>query len=246
MRLARKKFPYWAVALAVVVVLVVVTVAYLGFSRIGRTTISATFSSAVGVAEGTDVRILGVTVGSVDEVIPQGDTVLVRLHVKRGVKIPADAKAVQVTPSVIPDRNIQLTPAYSGGEVMESGTHLPLERTATPVEVDRIYASVEELTEALGPDGANRHGALDRFLESSADTLGGNGAALGESLEELSQASVTLADSSQDISSTIVNLQEFVSMLAENDAQVRQFNRWRRSTATWPVSGRTSRGRSTS
>ena len=84
MRLARKKFPYWAVALAVVVVLVVVTVAYLGFSRIGRTTISATFSSAVGVAEGTDVRILGVTVGSVDEVIPQGDTVLVRLHVKRG------------------------------------------------------------------------------------------------------------------------------------------------------------------
>ena len=224
MRLARMKFPYWVVALAIIVVLVVVTVAYLGFSRIGRTSISATFSSAVGVAEGTDVRILGVTVGSVDEVIPQGDTVLVRLHVKRGVKIPAEANAVQVTPSVIPDRNIQLTPAYSGGEVMESGTHLPLERTATPVEVDRIYASVEELTVALGPDGVNQDGALDRFLESSADTLGGNGAALGESLEELSRASVTLADSSQDISSTIVNLQEFVSMLAENDAQVRQFN----------------------
>ena len=224
MRLLRTKFPYWVIALIVVVVLVVVAVAYLGFSRLGRTTISASFPSAVGISEGTDVRVLGVTVGSVDEVIPEGETVLVRLHVNRGVKIPADAKAVQVTPSVIPDRNIQLIPAYSGGEVMESGTHLPIERTATPVEVDRIYSSVQELTEALGPDGANRDGALDRFIESSAETLGENGAALGRSIEELSRASVTLADSSQDISSTIVNLQEFVTMLAENDAQVRQFN----------------------
>lgn len=224
MRLLRTKFPYWVVAIIVVIALVLATVLYLTFNRLGRTTISATFSSAVGISEGTDVRVLGVTVGSVDEVIPEGDTVHVRLHVDRGVTIPADANAVQVTPSVIPDRVVQITPAYTEGEVMESGTHLPIERTATPVEVDEIYDSVQGLTEALGPDGANRDGALDRFIESSADTLGENGAALGRSIDELSRASTTLADSSQDISSTIVNLQEFVTMLAENDAQVRQFN----------------------
>lgn len=239
MRLLRTKFPYWLIALIVVIALALAAVLYLGFSRLGRTTISATFNDAVGISEGTDVRILGVTVGSVDEVIPQGDTVLVRLHVKRGVEIPADANAVQVTPSVVPDRNIQLTPAYSGGPVMESGTHLPLERTATPVEVDRLYASVQELTAALGPDGANRDGALDQFVESSAETLGDNGAALGRSIEELSRASVTLADSSQDISSTIVNLQEFVTMLAENDARYdSSTRRWPPSTATWRTSAR--------
>lgn len=224
MRLFRAKFPYWVVALVVVIVLVLATVLYLAFNRLGRTTISATFSSAVGISEGTDVRVLGVTVGSVDEVVPEGDTVLVRMHVERGVTIPAEANAVQVTPSVIPDRVVQITPAYTEGEVMESGTHLPIERTATPVEVDEIYDSVQGLTEALGPEGANRDGALDRFIESTADTLGENGAALGRSIDELSRASTTLADSSQDISSTIVNLQEFVTMLAENDAQVRQFN----------------------
>ena len=83
MRLLRTKLPYWLIALIIVIVLVVVTVVYLGFSRLGRTTISATFPSAVGIAEGTDVRVLGVTVGSVDEVVPEGDTVLVRLHVDR-------------------------------------------------------------------------------------------------------------------------------------------------------------------
>lgn len=219
-----KKLPYWLLALILVVVVAIVSVTYLAVTRMGRTTVTATFPSAVGVSKGTDVRILGVTVGSVDEVTPMGDTVEVTLHVRRGVDIPADAKAVQVTPSVIPDRNIQLGPAYSGGPVMESGAHIPLDRTATPVEVDKLYASVHELTEALGPDGANADGSLDRFLASSAETLGGSGAALGRSIDELSKAATTLADSSQDISETVVNLQTFVTMLAQNDAHVRDFN----------------------
>ncbi|MCD2261202.1 MCE family protein [Dietzia aurantiaca] len=219
-----KKLPYWLLALILVVVVAIVAVTYLSVSRMGRTTITATFPSAVGISQGTDVRILGVTVGSVDKVVPMGETVEVELHVRRGVEVPADAKAVQVTPSVIPDRNIQLVPAYAGGPTMESGAHIPLDRTATPVEVDKLYASVQELTEALGPDGANKDGSLDRFLATSADTLGGNGAALGRSIDELSTAATTLADSSQDISDTVVNLQSFVTMLAENDAQVRNFN----------------------
>lgn len=224
MSLARKKLPYWLVALLLVVVVAVVAVTYLAVTRLGRTTITATFPSAVGVSEGTDVRILGVTVGSVDEVTPQGDTVEVKLHVRRGVDVPADAKAVQVTPSVVPDRNIQLVPAYSGGPRMESGAHIPLERTATPVEVDKLYASVKDLTEALGPRGANADGAVDRFVSASAEQLGDNGAALGRSIDELSRAATTLADSSQDISETVINLQSFVTMLARNDAQVREFN----------------------
>ncbi|MBB1024759.1 MULTISPECIES: MCE family protein [unclassified Dietzia] len=219
-----KKLPYWLVALLLVVVVAIVTVTYLTVTRMGRTVITATFPSAVGISQGTDVRILGVTVGSVEEVVPMGDTVEVTLYVRRGIDVPVDAKAVQVTPSVIPDRTIQLMPAYSGGPTMESGAHIPLERTATPVEVDKLYASVQDLTEALGPDGANRDGAVDRFVTRSAETLGGNGAALGRSIDELSRAATTLADSSQDISETVVNLQSFVTMLAQNDAQVRQFN----------------------
>ena len=219
-----KKLPYWLVALLLVVVVAMVAVVYLAYTRLGRTTITATFPTAVGISEGSDVRILGVTVGSVDEVVPMGETVEVTLHVQRGVDVPADARAVQVTPSVIPDRNVQLLPAYSGGPKMESGAHIPLERTATPVEVDELYESVRDLTEALGPEGANKDGALDRFVTTSAETLGGNGAALGRSIDELSQAATTLADSSQDISETVVNLQSFVTMLAQNDAQVRQFN----------------------
>ncbi len=126
------------------------------FTRAGTTKITAYFDKSVGIYEGSDVRVLGVKVGSVDGVEPQGDQVKVDMRVDRGVDIPADAKAAQVTPSVVSDRYIQLAPAYTGGEKMASGAVISRDRTATPVEVDQLYASIEELSTALGRTGRTR------------------------------------------------------------------------------------------
>ncbi|MGW9426205.1 MlaD family protein, partial [Streptomyces koyangensis] len=138
------------VALVAAVVVVAVGVLWWLFQNVGTTKITAYFDKSVGIYEGSDVRVLGVKVGTVDSVEPQGDQVQVTMTVDRGVDIPADAKAAQVTPSVVSDRYIQLTPVYTGGEKMANDATIPRERTATPVEVDQLYASVTELSEALG------------------------------------------------------------------------------------------------
>ncbi|APE10190.1 mammalian cell entry protein [Rhodococcus sp. 2G] len=215
------------IALIAAVVAVAVALAGAGwwmFTRLGTTEITAYFDKAVGIYEGSDVRVLGVEVGKVTSVEPQGDLVKVGLRVNRGVDIPADARAVQITPSVVADRYVQLTPAYTGGDTMSSGAVIDRERTATPVEVDELYASIDELSRALGPDGANREGALTDFVEVGAENLAGNGEALGQSIENLSAAARTLDQSRDDLYGTIENLQVFVSALAANDEQVRQFN----------------------
>ncbi|MGN5235967.1 MCE family protein [Rhodococcus sp. SJ-3] len=212
------------IALAVAVVLVVAGALWWVFTRAGTTTVTAYFDKAVGIYEGSDVRVLGVEVGSVTSVEPQGEVVKVDMRVNRGVDIPADARAVQITPSVVADRYVQLTPAYSGGETMSDGAVIDRERTATPVEVDELYASIDELARALGPEGANADGALTEFVEVGAENLEGNGAALGQSIDELSAAARTLNESRGDLFGTIENLQVFVSALAANDQQVRQFN----------------------
>ena len=85
------------------------------FSSMGTTKITATFHRTVGIYEGSDVRVLGVAVGKVDSVEPQGETVKVTMTVDRGVELPADVRAVQIIPSVVADRYVQLAPAYSGG-----------------------------------------------------------------------------------------------------------------------------------
>ncbi|AOW93162.1 mammalian cell entry protein [Rhodococcus sp. WMMA185] len=212
------------VAGIVVAALVIAGALWWLFARVGTTKITAYFDKSVGIYEGSDVRVLGVKVGSVNSVEPQGDQVKVEMRVDRGVDIPADAKAAQITPSVVSDRYIQLTPVYTGGAKMASGTTIERQDTATPVEVDELYASIDELSNALGPNGANKEGALSQFIETGAANLDGNGEALGESISNLSDAARTLNESRGDLFETVKNLEVFVGALAANDQQVRDFN----------------------
>ena len=48
-------------------------------------------------------------------------------------------------------RFVQLTPVYRGGDVMADGAELTVEDTSTPLELDEIYRSIDELMVALGP-----------------------------------------------------------------------------------------------
>ncbi|MBU3060896.1 MCE family protein [Nocardia sp. NEAU-G5] len=212
------------IALGTVAAIVLAGVLWWVFDSFNTTRITAYFDKSIGIYQGSDVRILGVPVGKVDSITPMGDQVKVVMSVDRKYDIPADASAAQITPSVVSDRYIQLTPVYKGGPKMGRDATIPKERTATPVEVDRLYKSIAELSDALGPNGANKDGAVNQLVKVSAANLAGNGDALANSLTQLSRAASYLSDARGDIFGTIKNLQVFVHTLAVNDAQVRQFN----------------------
>ncbi len=184
---------------------------------------TAYFSRTVGVYPGSDVRILGVRVGSVTAVNPQGDRVKVDFEYDAGYQVPADAQAAVITPSVVSDRYLQLLPVYRGGPVMASGAVIPLSRTAVPVELDATLSSLNDLSVALGPQGANSQGALSRLLGVTADNLNGEGVKLHQTVQDLSQAATTLSDNRQNLFGTVDNLQNFTAKLAADDQQVRAF-----------------------
>ncbi|NMO04654.1 MCE family protein [Gordonia sp. TBRC 11910] len=208
----------------IILALIVGSVLWWLFSGLGSTTVNATFKRAVGIYAGSDVRILGVNVGKVDKVTPDGDKVHVKMTVQRGVTLPADVRALEVVPSVVADRFVQLAPAYSGGEKAGRDITLTENQTMVPVEVDDLYANLQKLSKALGPNGVNKNGALNALVQTGADNLKGNGAQLGEAITNLSKASTTLSDSSGNLVDTIKNLNVFVGALRANDDQVRQFN----------------------
>ena len=131
-------------------------------------TLTASFPRTVSLYEGSDVRILGVPVGTVDSVTPTGTDVTVTMTYDAKYKVPADAEAVIVTPAIVGDRFVQLTPVYRGGKVLADGAKLSTERTSTPLELDEIYQSIDDLMVALGPQGANSKGALSDLLDTSA------------------------------------------------------------------------------
>ena len=208
----------------VVLLALVVVAAFTLFGEEERKTLTASFPRTVSVYEGSDVRVLGVPVGTVDTVTPSGTEVVVTMSYDPEVQIPADAKAVIIAPSIVGDRFIQLTPAYTGGEVMGSGEVIGVDRTATPLELDDIYDSLDDLNVALGPNGANENGALTDLLEVTADNFGGQGAKFNQTISDFGDLSATLDDNKEELFSSLTEVQAFVSTLAENDTTVRQFN----------------------
>jgi len=186
----------------------------------GGLRITAYFSRTIGVYAGSDLRILGVKEGTVESVTPDGTQVRVVLSVDSGISLPADASAVVVAPTLIADRYIQLTPAYSGGAKFADHGTIPAARTATPVEIDQLYQSISQLADALGPNGANVNGALSQLLNTGAANLNGNGAALGNTISQLGSAAQTLNGNSSQLFSTLTSLQSFTTMLKQNNNQV--------------------------
>ena len=185
--------------------------------------ITAYFDRAVGLYEHSSVRVLGVEVGEVEAVRPEGGQVRVDLTVDDGVPIPAGAKAVMVAPSLVSDRYVQLTPAYTTGPRMSSGEVVPRQRTMTPADLDDLYRSANALSQALGPNGANRRGDLAALLDTTAAGLDGNGAELNRTIRRLGELSQTLSGSQGDLFATVDHLNEFTATLASSDAQVQRF-----------------------
>ncbi|MEE4544199.1 MCE family protein [Streptomyces sp. V4-01] len=204
-----------------VVAAAAVTAGFVAFGGPGGHRVTAYFDHTVGVYPGSDLRVLGVKVGTVDKITPQGRQVKVTLTLDHGVKVPAGAGAVVVAPSVVADRYIQLTPAYTGGPQLKDHAVIPATRTATPVEVDQLYDSITQLSKALGPDGANATGALSDLLDTGARNLDGNGKAIGDSIAQLGSASRTLNGRSSDLFATLSSLQSFTAMLKANDGKVK-------------------------
>jgi virulence factor Mce-like protein len=211
---------------AMVVVLAVVTAGALWwiFGGDGDKRVTAYFSRAVGVYAGSDVQVLGVRVGGVESVSPRGDRVEVVLTLDRDVHVAAATNAVVIAPSVVSDRYVQLTDTARGGPQLADGAVIPESHTATPVELDELYASLDTLVSALGPGGANRDGALSELLDTGADNLRGNGKALNDTVRNFAEAARTLSGSAGDLFATVDELQSFTSMLAGNDKQVMTVN----------------------
>ncbi|WP_232078949.1 MCE family protein [Mycobacterium florentinum] len=192
--------------------------------NINRKKVVAFFANSNGVFVGDDVEILGVPVGKIERIEPQGDRVKISFWYDDKYQVPANADAVILSPSLVPVRAVQLTPAYTGGPVMADNTVIPQERTAVPVEFDDLRRQLQKLTAALEPTqpgGVSTAGAL---INTAADNLRGQGEAIRKSIIAMSQAFSALGDHSNDIFSTVKNLSILVTALQGSTTAIRSLN----------------------
>jgi phospholipid/cholesterol/gamma-HCH transport system substrate-binding protein len=187
-----------------------------------KITVTAYFADSAGLFVGNDVGVLGVPVGEITEIEPEGDRVKVTLEIDADRAIPADAGAVVVARSVATDRYVELTPVYDGGDKLADGAEIGTDRTASPVDFDEVLETINEF--ATGIAGSKRTTrAVERFIDSGAAALEGTGELANKSIRELAQAVSSLSGQRKDFAQTIVSLDVLVGTIAENDETVRTF-----------------------
>ncbi|MFC8384853.1 MCE family protein [Nocardia sp. NPDC057272] len=216
-----------SLAAAAAILAFLALLSYVIVPKLSQRSVTAYFPAAVGLFPGDSVRILGVDVGRVERIDPEGTRVAVRMRLDRRWDLPADAQAVIVAPTLVTTRFVQLTPAYSGGPVLPDGGVIPQERTAMPVEWDVVKDQLTRLTQTLGPraDGTEpATGTLGELVGNAADSARGNGATLHDTLDKLARTTTALSDGRTDLFSMVRNLSMLVDALSQSHEQIVQFN----------------------
>ena len=211
-----------SVAVAALVVVLAVVAALVGYNlykKATTTNVVAYFSDTLALYPGDRVQIMGVRVGSVDSIEPAGDKMKVSLSFDSKYKVPAEATASILNPTVVASRIIQLSPPYTGGPVLADNAVIPLERTQVPVEWDDIRNQLDTLVRELGPTPSQPKGPLGDLVEALSNNLNGKGKQINTTFRALSDAIGALSDGRGDLFGVTKSLALFVNALHKSDQQ---------------------------
>ncbi|MFL6023150.1 MAG: MCE family protein [Marmoricola sp.] len=188
----------------------------------GTMKVTALMKDSAGLFVGNDVGILGVPVGKVTAIKPDGDHVRVTLEIDKGQAVPAGAGAVVVARSVATDRYVELTPVFHSGPKMRDGAVIDTEKTRTPVDFDDVLAALN--TFATGISGSKEtKDAIKRILLSGSRAVNGKGEAFNKAITSLGGAVDTISGQRQNIASTVRSLDALTTAIAQNQELVRNF-----------------------
>ena len=138
-------------SLLVILALVAGWVGWRLYQKLTNNTVIAYFPEANALYVGDKVQIMGLRVGAIDKIEPVGDRMRITFHYENKYKVPANASAVILNPTLVASRAIQLEPPYKGGPVLGDDAVIPQERTQVPVEWDELRNSVTNIISKLGP-----------------------------------------------------------------------------------------------
>jgi phospholipid/cholesterol/gamma-HCH transport system substrate-binding protein len=214
-----------ALALFLAVVLTAgLVMAFRSVTGVGKTRLSAYFENSKGIYPGDEVRILGVKVGEIESIEPEPNRARINFWVDDQYKVPANAQALVLSPSIISARALELSPVYTGGPTLQNNGVIPRERTAMPVEWDDLKAQLDKLNQTLQPTQPGGVSTAGEFVNSLADNLRGQGPNIRDSLQNLSQTMSILGDHSADLFGTVKNLSALASGLHDSSDLLRQLN----------------------
>ncbi len=212
-------------SLAIVAALVLGFLGIQLYKKLTNNTVVAYFPVANALYNGDRVEIMGVKVGAIDKIEPAGDKMKVTFHYSNKYKVPADAQAVILNPTLVASRLIQLEPPYKGGPVLADNAVIPEERTQVPTEWDELRNTITNVISKLGPTKEQPKGPFGDVIEAYADGLAGKGKQINTTFNDLSRALTALNQGRGDFFAVVRSLALFVNALHADDQKFVALNK---------------------
>jgi phospholipid/cholesterol/gamma-HCH transport system substrate-binding protein len=143
--------------------------------------IEVPFTEATQLAQQSDVRISGVSVGKVQDIVvaPDGVHSLAKVDINdKYAPIPQGTRAILRTKTLLGETYIELTPGDRNGPKLADGGTLPAAQVAESVQLDEIFRTFNPRTRA----------AFQTWQQEAAVAIEGRGADLSYAFSEFEPA----------------------------------------------------------
>ncbi len=135
------------------------------------------FNEATQLAQQSDVRISGVSVGKVQDITlsPNGKDALAKVDVDdKYAPLPRATRAILRTKTLLGETYIELTPADRSGPKLADGGTLPTANVAQSVQLDEIFRTFDAKTRA----------AFQSWMQEASVAIAGRGQSLSNAFGE--------------------------------------------------------------
>lgn len=182
----------------------------------GKSSYLARFSDVSGLLVGDEVRIAGVTVGSVESIeLVDRRVAQVGFSVDAGQRVPASARAAVLYRNLFGQRYLSLTRGPGPvGQTLPPGGLIPIEHTTPPLNLTVLFNGFKPLLAGLDP------AQLNQLSWEIVQVLQGQGGTVESLLTSTSSLTRDLADRDRVIGELITNLNTVLDTVNTRDEQL--------------------------
>jgi phospholipid/cholesterol/gamma-HCH transport system substrate-binding protein len=176
----------------------------------GGTGYTAYFAEAAGLQPGNEVRIAGVTVGSVTGVGLDGDKVAVTFDVKNAWVGDRTTAAIEIK-TLLGDKYLAIDPL--GKAAQNPAQPIPLSRTTSPYDVTQAFNGLAQQV------GSINTAQLGRSLQTLSDAFATTPPYVRSALHGLASLSASVATKDAEVTSLLAGAKTVTGTLAGEDSR---------------------------
>lgn len=172
----------------------------------------AVFAEAGGLAVGNDVKVSGVTVGTVSDVVLDKGKALVTFSLDGKVRLGSDSTAHIRTGTLLGERMLTVEP--KGSRRLGPMEAIPVSRTSSP------YSLTEAVSDFTANTADTDTATLNQSLDILSETIDRMAPQLGPTFDGLTELSRSLNDRDETLGDLLAGAADVTAILSERSQQV--------------------------